>query len=317
MNETTAVIVGIDVSKAMLDVAVRPGGRLGQFPNDEAGIDALVARLKALVPRLIVLEATGGLEMASASALAAAGLPVAVVNPRQVRDFAKATGQLAKTDALDTDILAHFGEVIRPAVRPVKDEEIQALTALVTRHRQLLGMLTAEKNRLPMASAGTRKDIKKHIAWLEKRLKDIDNQTAQCIKDSPLWLAKDRLLRGVPGIGPVTSSLLLAELPELGRLNRREIASLVGLAPFNRDSGTLQGKRTVWGGRAQVRSALYMATLSAVRCYAGLRGFYERLRRSGKPAKVALTACARKLLTVLNAMLKTNTAWTQNTVKTA
>ena len=243
MNETTAVIVGIDVSKAMLDVAVRPGGRLGQFPNDEAGIDALVARLKALVPRLIVLEATGGLEMASASALAAAGLPVAVVNPRQVRDFAKATGQLAKTDALDTDILAHFGEVIRPAVRPVKDEEIQALTALVTRHRQLLGMLTAEKNRLPMASAGTRKDIKKNIAWLEKRLKDIDNQTAQCIKDSPLWLAKDRLLRGVPGIGPVTSSLLLAGLPELGRLNRREIASLVGLAPFNRDSGTLQGNR--------------------------------------------------------------------------
>lgn len=236
MNETTAGIVGIDVSKAMLDVAVRPGGRLGQFPNDEAGIDALVARLKALVPRLIVLEATGGLEMASASALAAAGLPVAVVNPREVRDFAKAR---AETDALDTDILAHFGEVIRPAVRPVKDEEIQALTALVTRHRQLLGMLTAEKNRLPMASAGTRKDIKKNIAWLEKRLKDIDNQTAQCIKDSPLWLAKDRLLRGVPGIGPVTSSLPLAGLPELGRLNRREIASLVGLAPFNRDSGTL------------------------------------------------------------------------------
>lgn len=263
-----------DVSKAMLDVAVRPGGRLGKFPNDEVGIDALVARLKALVPRLIVLEATGGLEMASASALATAGLLVAVVNPRQVRDFAKATGQLAKTDALDTDILAHFGKVIRPAVRPVKDEEIQALTALVTRHRQLLGMLTAEKNRLPMASAGTRKDIKKNnIAWLEKRLKDIDNQTAQCIKDSPLWLAKDRLLRGVPGIGPVTSSLLPAGLPELGRLNRREIASLVGLAPFNRDSGTLQGKRTVWGGRAQVRSVLYMATLSAVRCNASLRGF--------------------------------------------
>lgn len=245
MNETAAVIVGIDVSKAILDVAVRPGGGLGHFTNDEAGVDALVARMKALAPRLIVLEATGGLEVASAPALAAAGLPVAVVNPRQVRDFAKATGQLAKTE-----IPAHFGEVIRPAVRPVKDEEIRGLTALVTRHRQLLGMLTAEKNRLPMASASTRKDIKKHIAWLEKRLKDIDNQTAQRIKNSPLWLAKDRLLQGVPGIGPVTSSLLMAGSPKLGRLNRREIAALVGLAPFNRDSGTLQGKRTVWGGRA-------------------------------------------------------------------
>lgn len=179
-------------------------------------------------------------------------------------------------------------------MRPVKDEEMQALTALVTRHRQLLGMLTAERNRLPMASASTRKDIKKPMAWLERRLKDIDNQTARSLKSSPLWLAKDRLLRGIPGIGPVTSSLLVAELPELGTLNRRAIAALVGLAPFSRDSGTLQGKRTVWGGRAQVRSALYMATLSAVRCNASIRSFYQRLRRSGKPAKVALTACARK-----------------------
>lgn len=288
MNETPSPIVGIDVSKASLEVAVRPSGPLGSFVNDEAGIQALVKQLKTLAPGLIVLEATGGLEIAVVSALAANALPVVVVNPRQVRDFAKATGQLAKTDTLDADSLAHFGEVLRPPVRPIKDAQLQALDALMTRRRQLVGMLTAEKNRLSLASPATRKDIIKHIAWLEKRLKGIDGQITRWIKNSPLWLAKDRLLQGVPGVGPVTSVSLLADLPELGTLNRREIAALVGIAPFNRDSGTLQGKRTVWGGRAQVRSVLYMATLSAVRCNAIIRAFYQRLRTAGKPAKSRL-----------------------------
>lgn len=316
MNETPSPIVGIDVSKASLEVAMRPGGPLGSFANDEAGIQALVKQLKTLAPSLIVLEATGGVEIAVVSAFAANALPVVVVNPRQVRDFAKATGQLAKTDTLDADSLAHFGEVLHPPVRPIKDAQLQALDALMTRRRQLVGMLTAEKNRLSLAFPATRKDIIKHIAWLEKRLKDIDGQITRWIKNSPLWLAKDRLLQGVPGVGPVTSVSLLADLPELGTLNRREIAALVGIAPFNRDSGTLRGKRTVWGGRAPVRSVLYMATLSAVRCNAIIRAFYQRLRTAGKPAKVALTACMRKLLTILNAMLKTNTPWTQNPIQT-
>jgi len=317
MNETTSVIVGIDVSKAMLDVAVRPAGMTLRFTNDEAGIVALVAEMKGLTPALIVLEATGGFETSSAAALAAASLPVAVVNPRQVRDFAKATGRLAKTDTLDATMLAHFGDVIRPAVRPIKDADLQALEALTTRRRQLLGMLTAEQNRLPMASAQTRKDILQHIAWLKKRLKDIDAQTTRRIKESPLWLAKDRLLQSVPGIGQITSSILLTALPELGKLNRREIAALVGLAPFNRDSGTLHGKRSVWGGRAEVRSALYMATLVAARFNAVIRDFYTRLCAAGKPPKVALTACMRKLLTILNAMLKANTTWAQSTPRNA
>lgn len=317
MNETTSVIVGIDVSKAMLDVAVRPAGRMRRFTNDEAGIVALVTDLKDLSPTLIVLEATGGFETPSVAALAAAALPVAVVNPRQVRDFAKATGQLAKTDTLDAAMLAHFAEVIRPAARPIKDADLQALEALITRRRQLVVMLTAEQNRLAMAPIQTRKDILQHITWLKKRLKDIDEQTTRRIKASPLWLAKDRLLQSVPGIGQVTSSTLLVALPELGKLNRREIAALVGLAPFNCDSGTLQGKRRVWGGRADVRSALYMATLVAVRFNAVISTFYTRLSTAGKPPKVALTACMRKLLTILNAMLKTTTPWAQSTPENA
>lgn len=317
MNETTSVIVGIDVAKALLDVAVRPAGTMLRFTNDEAGIVALVAEMKALRPALIVLEATGGFETASVAALAAANLPVAVVNPRQVRDFAKATGQLAKTDTLDATVLARFAEVIRPAVRPIKDVDLQTLEALITRRRQLVGMLTAEQNRLPLAATQTRKDILQHITWLKKRLKDIDAQTTRHIQASPLWLAKDHLLQSVPGIGQVTSSILLVALPELGKLNRREIAALVGLAPFNRDSGTLQGKRSVWGGRAQVRSALYMATLVAVRFNAVIRDFYTRLCATGKPPKVALTACMRKLLTILNAMLKANIPWGHCTPKNA
>lgn len=314
MSESSLPVAGIDVCKASLEVAVRPGGPRSTFANDEAGIHALGANLKELAPSLIVLEATGGLEIPLVSALAAKALPVVVVNPRQVRDFAKATGRLAKTDVLDADILAHFGEVVRPEVRPPKDEQLQTLDALVTRRQQLIGMLTAEKNRLPLASHATRKDIKQHIVWLEKRLHDIDQQLIQCLKDSPLWRTKDNLLQGVPGVGRVTSVSLLAGLPELGTLNRRQISALVGVAPFNRDSGTLRGKRTVWGGRAQVRSALYMATLSAVRCNVTIQSFYQRLRTAGKPAKVALTACMRKLLTILNAIIKTNTPWTENPI---
>jgi transposase len=308
-------VVGIDVSKASLEVAVRPGGQRSTFANAEAGIHLLVEQLKTLGPSLIGLEATGGLEIPVVSALAANALPVVVVNPRQVRDFAKALGQLAKTDGLDAEVIAHFGEVVRPPVRPVKDAQLQALEALVTRRRQLIGMLTAEKNRLPLAARATRKDITQHSVWLEKRLKEMDTQITQGIQDSPLWLAKDNLLQGVPGVGRVTSASLLADLPELGALNRREISALVGLAPFNRDSGTLRGKRTVWGGRAEVRSALSMATLSAVRCNGILRAFYQRLRNAGKLAKVALTAGMRNLLTILNAIIKTNTPWTQNTIK--
>lgn len=317
MNQTTSVFVGIDVSKAVLDVAVRPSGTTLRFSNDEGGIKALVAEMNALAPTLIVLEATGGFETPSVAALAAANLPAAVVNPRQVRDFAKSTGKLAKTDTLDAAILAHFGEAIGPAVRPIKDADLQALEALVTRHRQLVEMLTIEQNRLSMASSQTRKDILQHIAWLKKRLKDIDEQTTRCIKATPLWLVKDQLLQSVPGVGPVTSSILLVALPELGKLNRRKIAALVGVAPFNCDSGTLQGKRRVWGGRAQVRSTLYMATLVAVRFNAVIRAFYTRLCKAGKPPKVALTACMRKLLTILNTMLKTNTPWAQSAPENA
>jgi transposase len=310
MSETLSVFVGIDVSKEALDVAVRPSEATFLFSNDDAGIVALVGEMKRLAPKLIVLEATGGFETSSAAALGAVNLPVAVVNPRQVRDFAKSLGKLAKTDTLDAAVLAHFAEAIRPAVRPLKDADLQALEALVIRHRQLMEMLTMEQNRLSLASSETRKDILQHINWIKKRLKDIDEQTAKKIKNSPLWFAKDHLLRSVPGIGPVTSSALLVGLPELGQLNRREIAALVGIAPYNCDSGTLKGKRFIWGGRAEVRSALYMATLVAVRFNAVLRAFYERLREAGKPTKVALVACMRKLLTILNAMVKTNTRWT-------
>jgi transposase len=316
MSEAPLAFVGIDVSKASLDIAVRPAGAPRRFANDAAGIHALVAHVRERAPCLIVVEATGGLDLPVVSALAAQALPVVVVNPRQVHDFAKATGRLAKTDALDAEILAHFGEGVRPAVRPLKDAQLQALDALVTRRQQLIGMLTAEKNRSLLAPQATRKDIRQPIVWLEKRLNDLDQQLAQSIHDSPLWRAKDNLLQGVPGVGRVTSVSLLAGLPELGTLGRRPISALVGIAPFNRDSGTLRGKRTVWGGRAQIRAALYMATLSAIRCNVIIRGFYQRLRTAGKPAKVALTACMRKLLTILNAIIKTNTPWTENPIQT-
>lgn len=258
---------------------------------------------------MIVLEATGGLEVPLTSALAAAGLPVVVVNPRHVRDFAKASGQLAKTDALDAQTLAQFAEVMRPTPRPLPDAQAQALAALLTRRRQLVEMLTAEKNRLRTAAPPIRKSVRAHIAWLERELTHTDTDLAQAIRQSPVWQEKDGLLRSVPGVGSVLTTTLLANLPELGTLTHKQIAALVGVAPLNRDSGTLRGRRTVWGGRAQVRAVLYMGAIVAARFNPVIRAFYQRLRAAGKAKKVALVACMHKLLTILNAILKHRTPW--------
>lgn len=301
--------IGIDVAKAQLEFACRPTGETGAMPNDEAGIRELVTRSQGLAPTLIVLEATGGYEAVLVAALAAAGLPVVVANPRQVRDFAKATGQLAKTDAIDAQVLALFAERVRPAPRPLPDEAAEALGALLTRRRQLVEMLTAERNRLLVARPAVRRDLQQHIRFLERRLREADDDLHTAIKASPLWRVKDDLLQSVPGVGRVVSLTLLAELPELGRLSHKEIAALVGVAPLNWDSGTLRGKRLVYGGRAPVRAALYMAALVASKCNPVIRAFYQRLRAAGKPAKVALTACMRKLLTILNAMARSGTPW--------
>lgn len=308
-TESENIFVGIDVSKACLDVAVRPQNKRWSVANDEPGIDSLVASMKAMRPTLIVLEATGGLEMPLVAALAAAALPVVVVNPRQVRDFAKATGTLAKTDTLDADMIAWFGEAVRPEVRPLKDAQAQELAALITRRRQLVVMLTAEKNRLNTTPGRVRKDINAHIRWLEKRLKDVNSDLGKSLRQTPAWREKDDLLQSAPGVGPVLSVTLLADLPELGRLNRRQIAALVGLAPFNRDSGQFRGKRSIWGGRAEVRAVLHMGTLSAIKHNPIIREYYLHLTSAGKKHKVAITACMRKLLTILNTMVKNNTRW--------
>jgi transposase len=309
MTEPTELFVGIDVSKAALDVAILPTGECERFANDAAGIGALSARVHALRPALIVLEATGGFELAVVSALAAARLPVVVVNPRQVRDFAKATGRLAKTDRIDAEVLARFAATVRPAPRALKDEQAQELEALLARRRQLVEMLSAEKNRRRLARKRVRADIDAHIRFLEQRLKDTDGQLRALVQASPFWREKDELLQSVPGVGPVLATTLLASLPELGTLNRREIAALVGVAPLNRDSGAFRGARCIWGGRSAVRAVLYMGTLAAVRANPVLRAFHRRLRERGKKPKVALTACMRKLLTVLNAMMRNGTPW--------
>lgn len=301
--------VGIDVSKAQLDSAVRPTGEHWTSPNDEPGIAVTVKRITAMGSTLVVLEATGGMEIPLAGALTAAGIAVAVVNPRQVRDYAKATGRLAKTDRLDAEILARFAEVVRPEPRPLPDAAGMELAALMGRRRQLIEMLTAEKNRLGAASRRVRWNIQVHIDWLERQLSQLDKDLADLIQRSPIWREKDDLLQSVPGVGPVLSSTLLANLPELGTLNRRQIAALVGVAPLNRDSGTLRGKRTVWGGRAVIRQVLYMSALIATRFNPVIRTFYQRLCEAGKAKKVALTACMRKLLTILNAMVKHKTPW--------
>lgn len=299
--------VGIDVAKDQLDVA-DGSGETWSVGNDASGIGKLLERLTEV--DLIVLEATGGYESAAAGALATQGLPVAVVNPRQVRDFARATGELAKTDAIDARILALFAERIRPEPRPLPDETQEELIGLVARRRQLIEMLGAESNRLRLTRRGpVQKGIKAHVAWLEKQIKLLDKDLDRVIRQSPLWRAKDDLLQGVPGIGPTTARTLLAELPELGHLNDKEIAALVGVAPFNRDSGQLRGRRIVWGGRASVRRTLYMATLTATRYNPAIRAFYQRLRTRGKPAKLALTACMRKLLVILNAIVRSRRPW--------
>lgn len=309
MSTPTAPFVGIDVSKHQLDIALHPSGEAWTVAYDEPEVSALGTRLRALAPTLIVLEATGGLEGPVVGALAAAGLPVAVVNPRQIRDFARATGLLAKTDRLDAQVLAQFAAAVRPALRPLPDAQAQELTALVQRRRQLVEMLTAEKTRLPLAARRIRPQVQAHIDWLHAQLAQFDDDLRQLIRTSPLWRAKDDLLRSAPGVGPVLAATLLAALPELGTLTRRQIAALVGVAPLNRDSGTLRGRRTVWGGRAQVRAVLYMGTLVAIRHNGVLAAFYQRLRAVGKAPKLALTACMRKLLTILNAMLTHHTRW--------
>ena len=303
------VYVGIDVSKARLDIAVRPRGDEWSEANDDAGIGRLVVRLEGLAPELVVLEATGGLQLPLTGALAAAQLPVVVVNPRQVRDFARATGRLAKTDVLDAQVLAHFAESVHPHPRPMPDAQAQELTFILARRRQVVEMLTAEDNRMRRASEPVGKRIRAHIGWLERELTGINKDLSRIIRESPVWREKDSLLRSTPGVGPILSVTLLADLPELGSLNRKEIAALVGVAPLNRDSGTMRGKRTVWGGRARVRAVLYMATLTATRHNPVIRAFYQRLCAAGKAKKVALTACMRKLVLILNSMLKHHTRW--------
>lgn len=306
-NET---FVGIDVSKKRLDVFVAPSGERISVSNEPDGHVELRDRLTQTKAERIVLEATGGLELPVVGVLAAAGLPVVVVNPRQVRDFAKAKGRLAKTDAIDAEIIAAFAEAIRPELRPIANEEAQEFAELVARRRQLVEMRTAEKTRfLQAVGARLRAKIRAHIEMLEKMIKELDDDLDQAVRSSPVWREKEDLLRTVPGIGPTIAKALLADLPELGVLNRKKIAALVGVAPLNRDSGTLRGRRSIWGGRRAVRSALYMAAVVASRHNATIKRFYERLRAAGKRAKVALTACMRKLLTMLNAMLKTGQPW--------
>src|SRR5499426_1107996 len=301
--------VGIDVAKAQLDIAVRPSGERWAVPNDAGGVVTLVERLQVLSPTLIVREATGGLERLGTGALATAGLPVVVVNPRQARDFARATGQLAKTDALDARALAHFADVIRPLPRPLPDAQTQELRALLGRRQQLIVMRTAEQNRLAGTSARLTQAITAHITWLNADIATLDDALETLLRASPLWRENDDLLQSTPGIGPVCARTLLLELPELGTLTRQHIAALVGVAPLNCDSGTLRGRRPMWGGRAHVRTVLYMGTLVATRFHPQIKVFYQRLLAAGKLKKVALTACMHKLLTILNAMLKHRTSW--------
>jgi transposase len=307
--QTAAVYVGIDISKTSVDVDSYPAAQPTCFTNDEPGRTAAASYLRGLQPALIVVEATGGLEAPLVGQLATAGLSVAVVNPRQARDFAKAIGVLAKTDRVDAQILARFGKAVQPAVRPLKPEETLALEAILTRRRQIIEMITAESNRLSSAAPRIAKQIRQHIAWLEKRLDEADQDLDDMLRQSPVWQHKAQLMTSVPGVGRVTAVTLLAELPELGALPRREISALVGVCPYSRDSGKYRGRRTIWGGRAAVRAALYMAAVVASRHNPVIRAFYEKLVAAGKLKKVALVACMRKLLVILNAMLKHDTPW--------
>ena len=301
--------VGIDVSKDHLDVKVLPSNDFQQFSNDDAGINSLIKRLKKIRPQLIVFEATGGLEISALSSLIEHQMPVVVVNPRQVRDFAKAVGRLAKTDAIDADTIARFARDVRPDIRPIKDEHSQLLSALNARRRQIVDMLVAEKNRLHTAPKPSKKSIEKHIQWLKRSLADINDDIDKTIKKSPSWRKNDKLLQSFKGVGPVVSATLLSDLPELGTLDRKKIATLVGVAPLNCDSGRYRGKRHIKGGRANVRRKLYMAAVAAIRHNPKIKEFYERLIEAGKPPKLALTACMRKILVILNAMVKNQSYW--------
>jgi transposase len=308
--DARACFVGIDVSKAHLDVAIRPEGEPARHPNDPAGIMALVDRLKPLAPTLVVVESTGGLEMPLAAALAVAGIPVAVINPRQARDFAKAAGRPAKTDRIDAQALAHFAEAIRPAPRAPDDPAARALDALLGRRDQLLGMRTMETNRLAACpDQVVREDIRRHLAWLKAEIAEADRRLTAAIRESPLWREKDEPLRSIPGLGPIASATLLAAVPELGAIDSGKLSALAGLAPFNDDSGRRSGARHIRGGRADVRRLLYLAALSAVRFNPAMRAFRERLEARGKPAKVILTAVARKLLVIANAIIRTGCRW--------
>lgn len=301
--------VGIDVAKAELVVAIAPQDEVFTVENREDAVTALVVRLRKVKPQRIVLEATGGYETLVATALAAAQLPVAVVNPRQVRDFARSTGQLAKTDTIDAGILAAFAQAVQVEVRPLPDQEARALHAVVSRRRQVVEMLAAERQRLPLADRAVAPSIREVIRVLERQVQDLDDDLQQRLRESPVWREAQDLLKSIPGVGDVLAATLLALLPELGQLNRKAIAKLVGVAPLHRDSGQWRGKRQVWGGRGPVRGVLYMAALVGTRFNPVLKRFYERLLAAGKPKKLALTACMHKLLLILNAVLRTHQPW--------
>lgn len=312
MTENTSErFAGVDIAKHSLDLHIE-GQPVLHLAYDDAGMQEACTRFRAAAPTLIVMEATGGLETRLATELSALGLPVAVVNPRQVRDFAKASGRLAKTDRVDAQVLSAFARAIRPQARPLKDDEVRELDALVTRRRQLIGIRVQETLRLGTASRLQAKSLKEHIAWLDRRIARLDIDLTAKLRQSPAWRAKEDLLESIPGVGQVTCTTLLAKCPELGQLDRREIASLVGLAPLAHDSGRHRGKRFVWGGRAEVRAVLYMAAISAMRSNPLIQAFAERLKQAGKPAKVVIVACMRKLLTIMNAMIKHNAPWNPN-----
>jgi len=303
------IFIGIDISKSQLDIYVRPTGQSWKTGNNEKEIRDLVKKLKELEPTLIVLEATGGLENSLSGALTSEQMPVVVINPRQVRDFAKAIGRLAKTDAIDAEVIAHFGEAVKPKLKPLSDKETQDLKAFNTRRREIINILTAEKNRYQSAPPCLKSDIKEHIDWLQHRLADIDNSIASKIKSNPVWKEKDEIIQSMDGIGPVISHTIISGLPELGQVNNRKIAALIGVAPYNCDSGVLKGRRIIWGGRSEVRSVLYMGALRATRCNSVISEFYNRLIKAGKAPKVAIAACMRKIITILNTMIKNKTLW--------
>lgn len=301
--------VGIDVAKDSMEVTVHESNEHWNFPNDKSGLAKLITKMKKLSPQLIVLEATGGYESTIAIELQSKGFPVAVVNPRQIRDFARSVGILAKTDILDAKVIAQFAAKIQPTPRILPTKAAKKLGAILIRRKQIITMLTAEKNRLQQADSVVRKRVKNHVTWLEKELNDVNKELGQMVQEDPEWKAKDEIIQSVPGVGPNLSITILSDFPELGILNRKQIAALAGIAPFNRDSGKMRGKRSIWGGRDIVRTATYMAAFVAIRFNPLLKSFFDRLINAGKPRKVALVACMRKLLCILNAMLKNRTTW--------